>query len=84
MPVLILVAIAIPSFRLLYFEAVVPESELTIKTTGYQWYWSYEYPDHGGFEYFSNMIEEEDLAPASRAFWRRTPRLSCPWTPMSA
>lgn len=62
-PVLILVAIAIPSFRLLYFEAVVPESELTIKTTGYQWYWSYEYPDHGGFEYFSNMIEEEDLAP---------------------
>ena len=62
-PVLILVAIAIPSFRLLYLEAVIPESELTIKTTGYQWYWGYSYPDHGNFEYFANMIEEEDLAP---------------------
>ena len=62
-PVLILVAIAIPSFRLLYFEATIPETELTIKTTGYQWYWSYEYPDQGGFEYFANMIEEADLAP---------------------
>ncbi|MEQ8746783.1 cytochrome c oxidase subunit II [Pyruvatibacter sp.] len=62
-PVLILVAIAIPSFRLLYFEAVVPESEVTIKATGYQWYWGYSYPDHGDFEFFANMIEEEDLDP---------------------
>jgi len=62
-PVLILVAIAIPSFRLLYFEATIPESELTIKATGYQWYWGYSYPDHGDFEFFANMIEDADLAP---------------------
>jgi cytochrome c oxidase subunit 2 len=62
-PVLILVAIAIPSFRLLYFEAEVPQSEVTIKATGYQWYWGYSYPDHGDFEYFANMVEEADLAP---------------------
>lgn len=62
-PVLILVAIAIPSFRLLYFQAELPETDLTIKATGYQWYWSYQYPDHGGFEYFSNMLEDADLAP---------------------
>ncbi|MEO0961755.1 MAG: cytochrome c oxidase subunit II [Pseudomonadota bacterium] len=62
-PVLLLVAIAIPSFRLLYLEAVIPESELTIKATGYQWYWGYSYPDNGDFEYFANMIEEADLAP---------------------
>jgi cytochrome c oxidase subunit 2 len=44
-PILILVALAIPSFRLLYEEAVIPPSDLTIKVTGYQWYWGYEYPD---------------------------------------
>jgi cytochrome c oxidase subunit 2 len=45
LPILILVALAIPSFRLLYEEAVIPPSDLTIKVTGYQWYWGYEYPD---------------------------------------
>lgn len=44
-PILILVALAIPSFRLLYEEAVIPPSDLTVKVTGYQWYWGYEYPD---------------------------------------
>ncbi len=62
-PVLILVAIAIPSFRLLYLQAVIPETELTIKATGYQWYWGYTYPDNGDFEYFANMVEEADLTP---------------------
>ncbi|TBW34996.1 cytochrome c oxidase subunit II [Siculibacillus lacustris] len=42
-PILILVALAIPSFRLLYEEVVIPPSDLTIKVTGYQWYWGYEY-----------------------------------------
>jgi cytochrome c oxidase subunit 2 len=46
-PVLILVFIAIPSFRLLYYEDTVPDAEMTLKVTGHQWYWSYEYPDHG-------------------------------------
>ncbi len=44
-PILILVALAIPSFRLLYEEMVIPPSDLTLKVTGYQWYWGYEYTD---------------------------------------
>lgn len=66
-PVLILVAIAIPSFRLLYFQldylSVERPADLTIKTTGHQWYWSYEYPDHEEVAFDSFMIEEEDLQP---------------------
>lgn len=62
-PVLILVIIAVPSFRLLYMQDVIPEPDMTIKTTGNQWNWTYEYPDHGGFEFVSNMIETEDLNP---------------------
>lgn len=46
-PILILVIIAVPSFRLLYKELVLPETELTIKATGYQWYWGYEYAEEG-------------------------------------
>ena len=45
LPILILVALAIPSFRLLYEEMVVPPADMTIKVTGYQWYWGYEYAD---------------------------------------
>jgi len=47
-PILILVAIAIPSFRLLYLQREIPEAALTIKATGNQWYWSYEYPEQKG------------------------------------
>jgi len=60
-PVLILVTIAIPSFRLLYNQVVVPEADVTIKATGYQWYWGYEYPDHGGMIYDALMVEDADL-----------------------
>ncbi len=60
-PVLILVFIAIPSFRLLYYSGTVPEADMTLKTTSYQWYWSYEYPDHGGFTYDAFMVADEDL-----------------------
>jgi cytochrome c oxidase subunit II len=60
-PVLILVIIAIPSFKLLYYMDVVPETELTIKATGHQWYWSYEYPDNGNFTFDSYMIAEGEL-----------------------
>lgn len=66
-PVLILVAIAIPSFRLLYFQNdylyKVEDPELTIKAIGQQWYWTYEYPDHGGFSFDSYMVEDDDLQP---------------------
>ncbi len=60
-PILILVVIAIPSFKLLYFEAEIPPVDLTVKVTGHQWYWSYEYPDNGGFAFDSYMVKAEDL-----------------------
>lgn len=62
-PVLILVIIAIPSFKLLYYMDVVPESEMTIKAIGNQWYWTYEYPDNGNFTFDAYMIAESDLQP---------------------
>ena len=62
-PVLILVAIAIPSFKLMYYMDRVPNADMTIKVTGNQWFWSYEYPDQGGFRFDSNLIPEKDLKP---------------------
>ncbi len=61
-PILILVVIAIPSFRLLYDQVELPEIDMTIKATGYQWYWEYEYPDHGNFSFAAIMLEEDELA----------------------
>jgi cytochrome c oxidase subunit 2 len=52
-PVLILVAIAIPSFRLLYFEADIPKPDVFIKVIGKQWYWTYEFPKNGDFQFDS-------------------------------
>jgi cytochrome c oxidase subunit 2 len=60
-PVIILVLIAIPSFRLLFTELDVPTPDLTIKATGKQWYWSYAYPDNGNFEFDSLIVAEKDL-----------------------
>lgn len=62
-PVLILVAIAIPSFRLLHQELNIPPADMTVKVTGHQWYWSYEYPDNGGFSFDSLMVADKDLKP---------------------
>jgi len=59
-PVLILVAIAIPSFRLLFAQYDIPKPDLTITATGSQWYWTYEYPDHG-ITFDSIMVQEADL-----------------------
>jgi cytochrome c oxidase subunit 2 len=61
LPVLILVVIAIPSFKLLYFMDRVHEPEMTIKAIGHQWYWSYEYPDDGNFAFDAYMVDEADL-----------------------
>jgi len=60
-PVLILVVIAVPSLLLLskQYESP-PEDAVTVKVTGYQWYWGYEYPDHGVGEFVSNMMSEEE------------------------
>jgi cytochrome c oxidase subunit 2 len=62
-PILILVVIAFPSFKLLYFQERVPESPLTLKVTGLQWYWHYAYPDNGDFGFDSYGIDEKDLKP---------------------
>nr|WP_254049931.1 cytochrome c oxidase subunit II [Novosphingobium sp. TH158] len=59
-PVLILVIIAVPSFRLLAKQyEPAPEKALTVKVTGNQWYWTYGYPDNGGFEVISNMLNQK-------------------------
>ena len=64
-PVLILVVIAVPSFRLLYYLDKQIEPDMTIKVTGVQWYWNYEYPDQNlGFD--SYMISDEDLQPGQK------------------
>ena len=62
-PVIILAAIAVPSFRLLFVELDVPHPDLTIKATGKQWFWSYSYPDNGNFEFDSLMVQTKDLKP---------------------
>ena len=60
-PVLILVIMAIPSFRLVYYEDRTHAPDLTIKVTGHQWYWEYSYPTNGGVNFQSRMIATEDL-----------------------
>lgn len=62
-PILILVAIAIPSLRTHYFMERDTDHEMTIKVTGYQWYWGYEYPDQGGINFESRLTPEQDLKP---------------------
>ncbi|MGA7074307.1 cytochrome c oxidase subunit II [Bradyrhizobium sp.] len=58
-PVLILVSIAVPSFRLMFEELDIPNADLTVKATGKQWYWSYAYPDNGKFEFDSLLAENK-------------------------
>ncbi len=63
LPVLILVGIAIPSFRLVYFEDRVRDADMTIKVTGHQWYWHYDYPDSGGVKFDSYVVPDDQLKP---------------------
>ncbi len=60
-PILVLLIIAIPSFKLLFLQYSYPKADLVIKATGYQWYWGHEYPDQGGFTFDSAIIRDEDL-----------------------
>ena len=60
-PALILLVIAVPSIRLLASQyETPPEDAITVKATGYQWYWTYSFPDHGEFEIISNMMPEDE------------------------
>jgi cytochrome c oxidase subunit II len=61
-PVLILVTIAVPSFRLLFLQLNTPKADVTVKATGKQWFWSYSYPD-SKFEFDSLMVQTKDLKP---------------------
>jgi len=68
-PVLILVTIAVPSFRLLFLELDVPKADLTVKATGKQWYWSYAYPDNGKFEFKQPRllgVDNEMVVPVNK------------------
>ena len=60
-PVLILVVIAIPSFRLVYFEDRTHNADITIKVTGHQWYWEYDYGDAAKVDFNSRIVADEDL-----------------------
>jgi len=61
-PVIILVLIAIPSFRLLYFEADIPPVDLTINAIGHQWYWTYQYPEKGKLQFDSIVLTDDQAA----------------------
>ncbi len=60
-PIGILVLIAIPSFELLFYQQKMPKIDMTVKVTGYQWYWGYEYPDHDNINFLANMVADEDI-----------------------
>lgn len=62
-PVLILVIIAIPSFRLIYFADRTPDADMTIKVTGHQWYWEYGYPDSDNLHFESRFTPDDQLKP---------------------
>lgn len=78
-PVLILVVVAIPSFRILRDQLVIPPSDITLKVTGKQWYWSWEYPkDGGGFAFDSLMLDDKqrlELVNSGKAKPEEVPRL---------
>ncbi|OYZ90394.1 MAG: cytochrome c oxidase subunit II [Rhizobiales bacterium 17-65-6] len=59
----IFLLVIITAFRLLHQELNIPPADMTVKVTGHQWYWSYEYPDNGGFSFDSLMVADKDLKP---------------------
>jgi cytochrome c oxidase subunit 2 len=63
LPILVLLTIAIPSFKLLYYEDKAVNPDMTLKVIGHQWYWSYAYPDKGNFQYDSIIVPDKDLKP---------------------
>ncbi|MCF8495801.1 MAG: cytochrome c oxidase subunit II [Alphaproteobacteria bacterium] len=64
-PVVILIVIAVPSYRLLYYTDRAQNPEMTLKVTGYQWYWGYEYPDQNGTNFLSYMVPDKDIDKAA-------------------
>ncbi len=77
-PVLILLVIAVPSFKLMYFLDRTPKADMTIKVTGHQWYWSYEYPDNDNVSFDSNLITDDKLQKGQRRLLEVDNRLVVP------
>lgn len=68
-PVIILLFMVVPSMKLLYFQDVIPESDMTIKVTGHTWNWEYAYPDYENVDsYISNMLDENDAKAAGKPY----------------
>lgn len=65
-PVIILVVIAVPSFRLLYYQETIPTPDVTIEAIGHQWFWSYKYPGAKGFQFDSLGLSDADAAAANK------------------
>jgi cytochrome c oxidase subunit II len=74
-PILILVAIAIPSFKLLMNQYTYPKADLTIKAIGNAWFWEHQYPDHGNFLITTNMLSDDDIAARVKKGLPAPPRL---------
>ena len=68
LPAIILLGIAFPSFRLLANQYSPPKADITVKVTGYQWYWGYEYPDYGGISFDSVPLSKEEAAKANEPY----------------
>ena len=77
-PIMILIVIAIPSFKLLFYQDRAVDAEMTIKAIGHQWYWSYEYPDHDGLTFDAFMIADEDIGPGQVRLLETDNRLVLP------
>ncbi|OZG32056.1 MULTISPECIES: cytochrome c oxidase subunit II [Rickettsieae] len=65
-PIVILIIIAVPSFRVARIAEDIPEIDMTVKVVGYQWYWHYIYPDHNNLEFDSCLITDENLKPGQK------------------
>lgn len=77
-PITMLMLIAVPSFKLLYFMDRTANPEMTLKVIGHQWYWSYEYPDHGNFTFDALMIPDGELKPGARRLLETDNRVVLP------
>lgn len=77
-PVAVLAVIAVPSFRVLYYLETTPDADMTLKITGRQWYWDYEYPDHDGVSFSAIMIADDDLKPGQLRLLETEPRVVLP------
>jgi len=77
-PVIILVLVFIPSYRLMVYADRAVDADMTLKVIGHQWYWSYEYPDHGNFTFDATLVAAEDLEDKSKRLLETDNRVVLP------